>query len=278
MLLVALAVLAAQQSALEAAERAAGKPVASAPSQQARTLLENCDAHKFETVIEVPAADGSTKHSRMKLCGTEGQSDADWLKTLKDAIAKTSANQKMPPAIRSQIVTAINAEVARLEGKATPAAAALPPPRAVQRTPALGEYTALPPLPDKPVPPVHVLAGGSAGLPMLPKPRISFICSTPGEVGEGPCTEFSRDTLLTVLAGEDLPGGTSLRFVRSGEAKADVKLAQLKRGRSMQMPLPLEVCRHAVGGSLEIRIVRSVPDAGAPGQEVGEDGPYNLRC
>jgi hypothetical protein len=24
--------------------------------------------------------------------------------------------------------------------------------------------------------------------------------------------------------------------------------------------------------------VRSVPGAGAAGQEVGEDGPYNLRC
>lgn len=279
MLLVALAFFGAQQSALEAAERAAGKPAASAPSPQARTLLENCDAHKFETVIEIPTADGLTKHSRMKLCGTEGQSDADWLKTLKDAIAKTNANDKMPPAIRNQIVTAINAEVARLEGKSAPATAAvLPPPRVATKTPALGEYTALPPLPDKPAPPVHVLAAGSAALPILPKPRLSYICSTPGELGEGPCTEFSRETLLTVQADEDLPGGTSLRFVRSGEAKADVKLAQLKRGRSVRVPLPSEVCSHAVGGSLEIRIVRSVPAAGAPAQEVGEDGPYNLRC
>lgn len=279
MLLIALALVAAQQSALSAAEKAAGKPAGNASSQQARSLLENCDAHKFETMIEVPAADGGTKHSRVKLCGTEGQSDADWVRTLKDAVAKTNLNLNMPASIRGQIVTAINAEIARLEGKAQPAiAAALPPPRTTAKRSPADEFAALPPLPDKPPEPVHVLAGGSAGLPMLPKPRLSFICFTPGEVGEGPCTEFSRDTMLTVQADEDLPAGTSLRFVRSGEPKADVELVQLKRGKSMRLPLPGEVCSHAGGGRLEIRIVRNLPAAGSAGQEVGEDGPYNLRC
>ena len=280
MLLIALALMAAaQQSALDAAEKAAGKAADNAPSQQTRSLVENCDAHKFETMIEIPAATGGIKHSRMRLCGTEGQSDADWLRTLKDAVVKTNTNLTMPAAVRQQIVTAINSEIARLEGKTSPAAvAALPPPRAISRVPTQDEYAALPPLPDKPPPPVQVLAEGAAGLPVLPKPRISFICSNPGEVGEGPCTDFSRDTLLTVRADEDLPAGTSLRFVRSGEAKADVLLAQLKRGRSVRMPLPSEVCSHAAGGRLDIRVVRAVPAAGPSGQEVGEDGPFNLRC
>ena len=35
--------------------------------------------------------------------------------------------------------------------------------------------------------------------------------------------------MLTVLAGENLPAGTSLRFVRDGDAKADVQLAQLQQ-------------------------------------------------
>lgn len=279
MLLLALALMAGQQSALDAAEKAAGKPAKSAPSQQAKSLLENCDAHKFETMIEIPAADGGTKHSRMKMCGTEGQTDAEWVRTLKDAVTKTQTNLAMPASIRQQIVSAVNAEIARLEGKPAPGSvAALPPPRAKPKSSALGEFAALPPMPDKPPEPVHVLPGGSAALPFLPRPRMSFICFTPGEVGEGPCTDFSRDTMLTVQADEDLPAGTSLRFVRSGEAKADVELAQLKRGKSMRFPLPGDVCRHAGGGRLEIRIVRSVPAAGAPGQEVGEDGPYNLRC
>lgn len=274
MLLIALALMAAQ-SALATAPKAAGKPSA----QQTRSLLENCDAHKFETIIEVPAGGGDIKHSRMRLCGTEGQNDADWVRTLEDAVVKTNTNLTMPAPVRQQIVNAIRAEIARLQGKTAPAAAAvLPPPRAVSKPSASDEYAALPPLPDKPPAPVRVLAGGAVGLPLLPKPRLSFNCSSPSEVGEGPCTDFSRDTLLIIRADEDLPAGTSLRFVRSGEAKADVELAQLKRGRSMRMPLPTEVCSHAAGGRLEIRIVRAVPAAGPTGQEVGEDGPYNLRC
>lgn len=280
MLLIAMAMMAAQQSALDAAEKAAGKPLVQAPSQRMQALLENCDAHKFETMIDVPAPDGSIKHSRVKLCGMEGQSDADWIGTLKDAVAKTKANDKMPPSVRDQIVAAIGAEIARLQGRPATATAttALPPPRAPVKRPEVVEYASLPPIPTTPPPPVHVLPGASAALPFLPKPAMSFGCFNPGDIGELPCTEFTRDTLLTVHADEDLPAGTSLRFVRSGEPKADVALAQLKRGKEMQVPLPEGVCSHAAGGRLEIRIVRTVPATGADGEEVGEDGPYNLRC
>ena len=74
------------------------------------------------------------------------------------------------------------------------------------------------------------------------------------------------------------PQGTSLRFVRSGEPKADVQLAQLKRGRSMRMLLPTEVCSH-VGGRPPATYAWFALHPGPPtGQEVGEDGPYNLHC
>jgi hypothetical protein len=250
-----------------------------APPQALRSLLQNCDAHKFETMLDIPAADGTVKQSRMKLCGTEGQSDADWVRTLKDAVAKTQANDKMPPAVRQQIVAAVNAEIGRLEGQiATPNTAALPPPRATAKALPPEDYAALPPLPDTPPPPVHVLPGASAAFPVLPKPRVSFGCFTPGEGGEGPCTDFTRDTLLTVRADEDLPAGTSLRFVRNGKDPADVELAQLKRGGSMRFALPAQVCRGFTNGSLEIRIVRALPAAGPAGVEVGQEGPYALRC
>lgn len=252
---------------------------ADTPPPSMQSLMQNCDAHKFETMIEVPAADGAVKHSRVKLCGNEGQSDADWVRTLKDAVAKTEANEKMPPAVRKQIVDAVNAEIARLELKAVlPKSAALPPPRSTSKAAVSDDFAALPPLPDNPPPVVHVLPGGSAALPLLPRPRLSLNCFTPGEGGEGPCTDFTRDTLLTVRADEDLPAGTSLRFVRNGRDPADVELAQLKRGRSMRLELPAEVCRGFTNGSLEIRIVRAVPAAGPSGQEVGQEGPYALRC
>jgi hypothetical protein len=274
-----------------------GTPAGAAPDAQAQQLLQNCDAHKFETVVH-EVVDGQPQQSKVKLCGQQGQTDAEWIGTLKDAITKLNANKQMPPPMRDQIIAALYAEIARLENSepapprqsaATPAldglaplpglpqsgaarTASLPPPRQVaSAAPTSDEYTALPPLPTAPPPPTHVLGlAAGASLAPLPRPRMSFDCYEPGEA-EGPCTGFTRQTLLTVRADENLPPDTSLRFVRDGDPKADIDLAQLKKGKSVRLTVPTDVCRHAVGGRLELQIVRA-------GQEVGSEGPYNLNC
>ena len=92
-----------------------------APSAKMESLLQNCDAHKFETTVE-STVDGKPHRSKVKMCGKDGQSDADWIGTLKDAIAKLEANTEMPESTRNQIVTAIKAEIARLEGGGSSAA------------------------------------------------------------------------------------------------------------------------------------------------------------
>lgn len=247
---------------------------AEAPPAAMQKLLQNCDAHKFETVI-LTMVDGKPHRSKMKLCGTEGQSDAAWIGTLKDALEKVSVNAQMPQPVRDQIVAALKGEIGRLSIEAVPStsrASILPPPRAARppQNPLSRDYAALPPLSATPtVAPPRLLVPNA---PMLPKPRMTLTCLAPADVAaDGPCIAFERDTMVTVRADEDLPAGTNLRFVRNGENRAEVELAQLKRGRSMRFALPREVCSHAVGGTLELRIVRA-------GQEVGTDGPYNLRC
>jgi hypothetical protein len=259
--------------------------------------MQNCDAHRFETVVKT-TVDGQPEQSTVKLCDKEGQSDSQWIGTLKDAVSKLTSNEDMPADERSQIITALNSEIARLEihGAATAGSpeaskttaldglSPLPPlpqsgrsegpqitPRETVPAAPLREYAALPPLPTAPPAPTHVLVGGvSASMPLLPRPKMSLSCYNPGSA-EGPCTDFSRSTLIIVQAGEDLPAGTSLRFVRDGDPRAEIQLAQIKKGRSMRFAIPSDVCRHVVGGKLEVRIVRS-------GQEVGSDGPYDLEC
>ena len=99
MLLVALALAGAPVTASKT------KAQPDSPPSQMQKLLQNCDAHKFETFIEVKVeGQPQPKRSRVKLCGTEGQSDADWVRTLKDAVVKTEANLQMPPAVREQIL------------------------------------------------------------------------------------------------------------------------------------------------------------------------------
>jgi hypothetical protein len=283
---------------VSAAGGAPKAPPASSADAKAKIIVQSCDAHKFETVVR-EVVDGKPHQSKVKLCGNEGQSDSEWIGTLKDAIEKLNANKDMTPQVRDQIVAALNREIARLERpdplfasnsstksgalegisplppilQSTPApAVALPKPRSAPPSVSAPAYAALPPLPTAPPPPTRVLAGGvSATVAMLPKPRMSVSCYTPGETIDGPCTGFTRHTLVTVRAGEDLPANTSLRFVRDGETQADVQIAQLKKGKSMRLSVPADVCSHVAGGRLELRIVRS-------GQEVDSDGPFNLNC
>jgi hypothetical protein len=261
------------------------------------TLAAACLAHRFETTVQVTGADGTPHPSKVKLCGKPGQSDADWARTLKDAAGKVAADPKMRPGVKAQIIGALEAEIAKLpavgEAKPEPSPSiVLPiaPPPAARPTPVVGrvasapligpsvggpvEYSVLPPLPA-PQPAASAAATG-ASIPPLPAPRMTFRCMTTTSLSaEGPCDLLERNTLLTVRADEDLPGGTSLRFLRRGDDRAEVELAQLKRGQAQRFALPTRVCQGVAGSRVEIQIVRAAK--GAP-QVVDTRGPFELRC
>jgi hypothetical protein len=179
------------------------------------------------------------------------------------------------------VITALNTEIRRLTDPLRQNGAAgfvLGKPAPAARPPAAPapEYAALPPMPA-PLPPVTVPAS-AASLPMLGKPRFSLQCQNPGDLaGAGPCTGFERDTMVTIRAGEDMPAGTTIRFVR-GDATADVALAGLRRGKTLRVALPRAVCAGVGGGRLEVQTVRSGPGVRTVEQVVDTDGPFNLRC
>lgn len=248
--------------------QAAGNDAApsEAPSPDMQALIANCSAHKFETTIQV-TVDGKTHPSKVKLCGKEGQSDADWTRTLEDAVAKVEANDKMPAEAKGQIVAAINAEIARLRSAIVASAPLVPRALPPERPP---EYSVLPPLPTAPVTPPATVSSLAAS-PILAKPRLGIRCFTPGDLGDGPCNALERDTLLTVHADEALPDGISLRFMRKGDARGEVALAQMRKGQSRRFTLPPQVCSGVVGGRIEIQVINR-------GQVVDSLGPADLRC
>lgn len=275
---------------------AAAAPAAAEPPAAEQKLAQDCSAHRFETSISL-ARDGKPHQSKVKLCGTPGQTDAQWIGTLKDTVVKVAADARMPPAAKTQIIAAVNLEIVRLG--ASPAVATsvpapvpmlieAPPLPAPRKAPSAAgpQYSALPAFPP-PVTAAPVAAIGSAGAAIvapapyfrpLPRPRLSFSCYTAGDISvDGTCFAFDRDTMITVRAGEPLKN-TLLRFVRDGDDRADFALPPLARGKSVRFTLPRAVCSHAVGGKLTIRIVRG--PAGKPNlaQVVGTEGPYNLRC
>ena len=270
--------------ALLLAAQAAETPSTSARGTDA-AMLANCNARMVEIPVTVMAK-GVPKETKVKICGKVGQTQADWERTLRDALNKVSADDRMSPSIKDQIVTGLKFEIAKLPAAAETMPQSEPAPLvapsvATQLAPKLpvdtgrAEYSPLPPMPA-PLPAVSVAALAASAAPPLPAPKLTFRClSTESAAGEGPCDMLERGMVVTVRADEDVAAGTSLRFLRRGENRAEIDLATLRRGQSQRFSLPARVCQGVTGSRVEIQVVRT---AGPKNQVVDSRGPYELRC
>lgn len=255
---------------------------AAAPSgfDLARAQVNNCAGEKFE--FESPSA------LKVTLCSDKDSTKDEVVRLLNDAASRLEQNLRIPRADRESLVAQIKAkadEVAARTGSAPSAASASPALQALARpaptVPISGDdISELPPLPP-PLPETTVTqtAVTAATMPVLPAPRLDIQCYTPGDLGDGaPCGNFQRGTTLIVRAGENLPSGTSLRFVRDDEPRGDVQLTAMKRGQSTRLALPNGICHGVVGAELRIEIVRSASAAPGGEQVVDTLGPYQLGC
>lgn len=282
-LIVAAAALAAAPSLAQEQAAPADEDAVSAEKQ---AFLEACAARKFETTIQI-VEDGAKLGKKVTLCGKVGQSDADWVATLKDAAAKTEANADMAPEVKGQIVTALNLEITRIESgpRTELEARTVTLPKPIEAAPEVADraqYSVLPAIPDAskraattPRDPVKLTAGASntPALPPVKKPRLTIRCLSPGEAGGGSiCAALERDTLLTVRADEDLASAASLRFMRRGDAKGQIELAQLRQGQLVRSKLPSKLCAGVASSKVQIEVL-----AGG-GQVVDRLGPYRLHC
>jgi len=274
--------------ALLLSAQAAETPSPSAAGADA-AMIANCNARMAEIPVPV-IAKGVPKETKVKICGKVGQTQADWEKTLRDALNKVSADGRMSPSIKDQIITGLKFEIAKLQGaaetKPQPELRPQPAPLIAQSFAAplapkpqvdtgRAEYSSLPPIPA-PLPAVSAATLAAAAPPPLPAPKLTFRClSTESVAGEGSCDMLERGMMVTVRADEDIAAGTSLRFMRRGENRAEVDLATLRRGQSQQFSLPAKVCQGVSGSRVEIQVVRA---AGSKNQVVDSRGPYELRC
>jgi hypothetical protein len=282
-----------------AAGQTAGTDAPDAPA-----LLQSCEAHKFETTVHA-TVNGKPRTQKVKICGVAGQSDSDWKRTLQDAIAKVEANPSMAAEVKQQIIGALALEVSKIGSssaglRAAPgqpvtglldikpdAASPLAPVRRVpppQSRPLEQDYGSLKPLPDviAASPPALLGTAGSAAatpsLPRLPGPRLRLLCERLGETGTAEtCSDVYQNTVFTIRADEPVAPGTSLRFMRKGDDRGDIELAQMRAGQSVRVKLPRHVCSGVVRSSLQIQVLRRPQSSAAP-QVVDDYGPFYLRC
>lgn len=247
----------------------------------AKALAQNCDAHHFETTIELTGPDGKRKQSKVKMCGTEGQSDADWIRTLQDAVKKTSLSVQMPQAAREQIIAAVSAEIERLKhpGLALPSGGdisklAKKAPARTEEVPLSRDYGSLGVLPVATnVEPPHVLGPGAV---IAPAPRLTLRCALAGDEDRASaCETIDRDTVMVVRADDAYPHGVEVRFVRHGDQRAELDLPALKQGQRATLRLPPAVCAGVVRSRVEIQALGANSPTGTPAGSIGE---YDLRC
>ena len=263
-----------------------GLAASSAAAQQASEpgtelkALAACDARKFETLVIVDGSRGKT----VKVCGKPGQTDAEWLVTLRDSANKVKADKAMAQTVKDQILAALEAEIGRLEE-----AAAATAPAASVATIAINERPVSTPeappqyssVPQLPVPKPRLSASqakaseakaSQANAQSAPpiRPRLTLRCAMPRESYVA-CARFERETQLIIRADEDIAVGTSLRFLRGGDNRAELDLSKLRKGDLLREKLPGRVCSGVLRGKVLVQVL-------SKGQVAETLGPYALHC
>lgn len=232
----------------------------------ARKKVVDCEGEKF-----VFAWGAGAKPTKVTLCSKKNATRDEVVRMLDDAAMKLEQSDIVEDR-RIAIVQQIRSKISELKGESAAASAPAPAaerPAAVAQLPAIPSQVASPPAV---APGVPAASARTATAVLAAKPRLAFECITPGEFSAGgPCITLTRDTIMTVKSGEALPNGVSLRFVRGGETRAEVALTQMRKGQSVRLTLPRQLCSGVVESETEIRIARG-------GSVVDTAGPYLLRC
>ena len=90
-----------------------GKEVAGGDREVER-LAASCSARSFETTAELDK-NGQKQRTKIKLCAKDGETDAQWKATLKDALKRLDGMTDLAPESRTKIAADLNAEIARVD-------------------------------------------------------------------------------------------------------------------------------------------------------------------
>ncbi len=293
------AIVASAGAAQDAASPADERVVEGATPERAQ-LIAQCAGHKFETYVHVDAAGQRAK--RVRLCANPGASDAEWVQTLKSAIAQIEL-QPFPAAAKAQLESELRAEIAKFERGAV--AAAMPEAkvpatpqapsgglqldprdvRGIERPADRFEVSTLPSL-DRPVtsatasiPSGGTVASGALSSTPAPAPlttmRARVTCLAPGERGKGMTCDYLRgNTVMLLRAQSGMEKGARLRFLRRGEERGEILLSGLADGQATRIKLPAEVCRGVSSTKVELQLLPT----DSRGRVAGTVGSFGVRC
>lgn len=236
------------------------------PEDAARKVIQ-CEGEKF-----VFAWGAGSNPTRVTLCSKKCASREETMAMLEEAAAKLEQSTSISEDRRVALVQQIRGKIAEIKGEEAPEPVTSAPLAAGPVT--VPGVTSLKPLVPTPVvpPALPAASAASSSVLLLPKPKLSFECYTPGDIGVGgPCVALNRETRLTVKAGEPIPAATSLRFIRNRDFKAEIAIGPMRKGQSKRLMIPRQVCGGVVDTEIEVQIARG-------NHVVDTRGPYLMRC
>jgi hypothetical protein len=78
-------------------------------------LADDCgNGRKFESTASAGDGTGEKRVSKMVICSDPGESDAEWAKTLRGALADVQSNTDMPAEGKAKIMADLTSEIAKL--------------------------------------------------------------------------------------------------------------------------------------------------------------------
>lgn len=243
------------------------KPAKELTRDQAETLRSQCGDRRFETSAE-GMIDGEMKRRKITLCASPGDSNAQWIVKLENAVVWVKAQPGLSDPVKAKLVSDLETKIGQVKSVA--------PMRALPSTglPAADALVATVP----PLSPSPQLRQVRALQPQVSKPRLSISCPSPGEPGVAtPCIDLAADTLLMIRADEDLKTKVSIRFVREGDLRGGVALGMMRRGQIIRTRLPARVCAGVVRSRVEMQTIVINPLSRAE-QVADTQGPFLLRC
>jgi hypothetical protein len=268
--------------ALVAAAQAAPPPPpqGTITKEQAEARLATCGSRKFESVAEFPV-DGKMKRSRLELCAADSESAEQWIGKLEKAEASIKVQTGIPESARFKLLSDLRAEIDRLKGGPSILAvqgdiSALATPKAAVSVPKSDfAIAALPPMPTARKGPSTKFDPAKAVTPLTKKPQLAIAC-TSSSGATARCTRMGKDAALEIVAEEDLESVVTLQFRRAdANREAEVRLAQLKRGDSVRLNVPAEICKGVVLAEFDVQVTGPGSDGVRYSDLVG---PFEKRC
>lgn len=248
--------------------------------EQAEARLSTCGSRKFQSVAEFEV-DGKMKRSRLELCAADSESDAEWIAKLQKAETSVRGQKSIPESARFKLLSDLRTEIDRLTQPSSVIAISgdlniAPKPKQEVTVPKSDfAVSALPSMPTAKKEASTKFDPNKAVRPLTKKPQLSINCLNPGGA-PARCTRMASDTALEVSADEDLASSVTLQFRRLDSNRiGEVRLAQLKRGDTVRMKVPAEICKGVVRAEFDVQVT----GPGSGGLRYSDVvGPFEKRC